>query len=138
MSTVKTIKDMFYPRSLFSRTVYPVLGYEDKYTVHSVWDLKTRSYVLHLTLIWDKITDIRLPQTAFGTFFPVVFGAKDREINFDATGKRKIVGGWLIPNTHTFTIEYNWATQLITIDFSYYKYEARRNNKNELCVTKII
>jgi len=137
-SKVKTIKDIFYPRSLLSRTVCRVFGEEDDYTVKCVWDSITLKYVFHLTLYWTKFTDIKLPQAAFGTFFPVVFGGKDREINFDVTGNRRLGGGWLIPNTHTFTIEYNWGTQLLAISFSYYKYEARGNNMKELCMTKIL
>jgi hypothetical protein len=53
ISTVKTISGIFYPRSLFARTVCPVFGTEDTYTVKCVWDSKFYSYLFHLTQIWN-------------------------------------------------------------------------------------
>jgi len=139
MDKAKTqmLKDIFYPRSFFARTACSVLGDPANKSIQYVWNSTIHNYEAHVSYEWD-IADIKLAQAAFGTFYPVVFGAKDREINFDTTIKKSIVGGWIIPNIHTFSINYNWGTQLLNITFSYYKYEARNNSDGELCLTKLI
>jgi len=72
----------------------------------------------------------------FGVY-PKIYVAKTKDVNFDTTNGLRIAGGWIVPNTFTFIVNYNWNTQDLVITLSYTKYEAR-NEKGKLVMTQLL
>ncbi len=129
--------DLFFPRSIFATKILPVLGTPIIDVPQCVWNASRYVYEFEVTYSWT-ISDISIANQAFGlAVCPRVFGAKDKEINFDVNSSKPVVGGWLLPNVHTFKILYSWLTQNLELTVSWYKFEARVKD-NELSLTKLL
>jgi len=88
-----------------------------------VWDYNINDYEFQTKYIWN-ITDKLILEKTLGVY-PKIYVAKTKDVNFDTTNGLRIAGGWIVPNTFTFIVNYNWNTQDLVITLSYTKYEAR-------------
>jgi len=136
VSTVANI-ELFFPRSLVAIYFCPAFGMPEDVTVECTWSSSGYCYIFQSVYLWT-VTDLSKVNQAFGSYISTkVFGARNKEINFDVNNNKEVVGGWIIPNCHTFVIKYNWGSQDLKLTLSYYKYEARKY-KNQLAFTKLL